>query len=100
LRWVRSDPNGGSSAGLAAPIAFSLAGLAAAVVAGRGRIGLTPLSYSYAHEALMMASGHMRDALTQYVMWPPGYPLMAAALVWLGVSAIRAAWLISVVAFG
>ena len=67
---------------------------------GRGGIGLTPLSYSYAHETLLMASGRMRDALTQYVLWPPGYSLIAVPIVWLGVSPIRATWLISVAAFG
>jgi hypothetical protein len=42
----------------------------------------------------------MRDALTQYVLWPPGYSLIAVPIVWLGVSPIRATWLISVAAFG
>ena len=100
LRWVRGQPIALSSAGFAGPVILFLAGLAAATAAGRGGIGLTPLSYSYAHETLLMASGRMRDALTQYVLWPPGYSLIAVPIVWLGVSPIRATWLISVAAFG
>ena len=78
---------------------FLLAVLAA-LTAGRGRMGMGPSSYDYAHQALLLASGRVGDGLGLFPTWPPGFALLLTPLVWLGLSPLRAAWGISIVAFG
>jgi hypothetical protein len=78
---------------------FLLAVLAA-LTAGRGRMGMGPSSYDYAHQALLLASGRIRDGLGLFPTWPPGFALLLTPLVWLGMSPLKAEWGISIVAFG
>jgi hypothetical protein len=77
-----------------------LLAILAALTAGRGRMGMGPSSYDYAHQALLLASGRVGDGLGLFPTWPPGFALLLTPLVCLGVSPLKAEWGISIVAFG
>ena len=81
-------------------VSIFLLAVLAALTAGRGRMGMGPSSYDYAHQALLLASGRVADGLGLFPAWPPGFALLLTPLVWLGVSPLRAEWGISIVAFG
>ena len=81
-------------------VSIFLLAVLAALTAGRGRMGMGPSSYDYAHQALLLASGRVADGLGLFPTWPPGFALLLTPLVWLGVSPLSAEWGISIVAFG
>jgi hypothetical protein len=74
-------------------------GVFASMAAGRGHLGLHPLSYDYAHQALLAASGEWVTAFTIYHRWPPGYAAVLATFISLGAPPLRAEWILSVGAF-
>jgi hypothetical protein len=85
LRWL--DPVG-------APVLL-LGALLLALVAGRGHMGLTPLSYDYGAQARGMVSGEGWGGGS----WPPGYPLLMSIPMRAGCSALRSAWALSVLSY-
>jgi len=79
---------------------FFVGAVAFGVVAARGTVGAKGLSYDFAHHALLLARGRIADIPPEHLNWPPGYPIAMAPLIWLGVVPLRAAWIVSLVAFG
>jgi len=63
-------------------------------------VGAKGLSYDFAHHALLLARGRVADIPPDHLSWPPGYPMAMVPLIWLGVAPLRAAWLVSLAAFG
>lgn len=77
-------------------ICVAFVALLAALSVGRGQMGLSSLSFSYAHQVLLFSHGH---GWQTYLNWPPGYALLATPLHWLGLTPLRALWVISLLSF-
>ena len=82
------------------PLLLFVGAVVLGLAAARGVFGAKGLAYDFAHQALLIASGRIAETPPEHLMWPPGYPIAMVPLIWLGIPALRAAWLVSLAAFG
>jgi len=59
-------------------------------------MGVESLSFSYAHQVLLFASG---QGWQSYLHWPPGYSLSALAIHLFGLTPLRSLWIISLISY-
>lgn len=77
------------------PLGIFLGTIALGIFISRAQFGLQCLSYSYLHTSLQILNG---DRFTS--SYPPGYSILIATLVRIGISPIIATWSISIISFG
>jgi len=71
--------------------------VAMALFASRCDSGFKVIGYRYAEQALLINAG---NGLGGYYAWPPGYSMLIALGIKLGLAPLTAAWVISVLSFG
>jgi hypothetical protein len=96
----RRDPAEADRPAVTVPLLLFLGAVVLGLAAARGGFGAKGLSYDFAHQALLIASGRIAETPRDHLMWPPGYPIAMVPLIWLGIPALRAAWFVSIAAFG
>jgi hypothetical protein len=99
LRFIRnivrsSEPPVGNE--IITCVAIFLAAILIAVSASRADIALSAVGYDYAYQALLIKNGY---GLGGHYGWPPGYPLLMVLFMEVGISALRAGWLVSLLSF-